>query len=364
MSDSPNIDDVLSRQHAERQKREEKERQDEETEQRYRELDEAFHRVRFCTIGTLPPDTDFYEEFARRLIELVRLLSQRGELERLLVRVSDISGIVSEDESDARVYIVHLLGVTERGDQMEVARRVREAAGLPFWDRVNEWLRRGLEQTFYGYYSLTDNVDGVCWPVLTPNDPDPVDTLLQACGCVANAFEQKDAGPFGSPNPAKVVKRLWHLVNRVAEDLCRMPPDLPDQVLDAEAVRQAVLEIRNWCHKIEANPFDPVEAMKKAIRDRRVILQLMCNASSSGFNWQKGIDQLWQRWRDLFPLEPPPERPTGCCTYHQASDAVDALVRAFSDLDEPWKTMSDTPFPAPAPTVQARLVSRQVLIFG
>jgi nucleoside phosphorylase len=340
MSDSLNIDEVLSGQRAARQRREEQERQEEEAAQRHRELVEAFHHVRYCTNDSLPSGTDFFEEFSRRVIELVRLLSQRGELDGLLDCIKDISEISSVNERDARAFVVHLLGVAVQGDQQEVARRVREAVQLPFRGHVNEWLRRDLESTFLGRYPLTDSVDGVCWPLLMPNEPDPLETLRQACDCVVRAFEQRNLGEFGSPNPRNVVNGLWRLVHTVAKRLRRTPPALPDQILDAEAVRQVVLVVRDWCDQVAANADDPREEMRYAIRHERLILGLFRNASSNGVDCQGGINRLWERWRDLFPLVPPPARPTACRNYHEASDAVDALVRALNDLSASATTES------------------------
>src|SRR6266542_1088433 len=153
MSDFPNIDDILSRQRAERQRRGEQDRENEEAARRHRELLEAFHAIRYFTSDAFPPGTDYYVEFARRLTELVHLLSQRGELERLLERVSDISGNDWETERDARTFVAALLRMAHAGQEHELARRLREAVELPFIGRVNEWLRRDLERTFYACHA-------------------------------------------------------------------------------------------------------------------------------------------------------------------------------------------------------------------
>jgi hypothetical protein len=244
MSDRPSIDDILVRQRAERERQEEEQRRAEQAARRHRELVEAFHAVRYCTQQDLPSGTDFFEAFARRLTELVRLLSQRGELTGLLERVRDISEGASEHERDARAFVVHLLCVAVDGQQQEVAQRLREANGLPFMGCVNEWLRRDLAQTFYGHYPVTACVDGVSWPVLQPEEPDPLATLLQACDCVSRAFERTNAESSGGPNPAKVVDGLRRMVIDVAYRIECPVPAPSGTVLDVADALEVVKRVR------------------------------------------------------------------------------------------------------------------------
>jgi hypothetical protein len=264
-------------------------------------------------------------------VELVHLLSGRRELERLRERVEDVQGIESAHERDARLFVAQLLGVAAGGDQQQVARGLREANDLPFIGRVNAWLRRELERTVFEYRTLAETVDGVCWPVLQPDEPDPLETLHQAAEGAALALQKPQNGPFLSPNPAKVVERLWGLVVEVAYRTECPVPEGPGVIRDAANALRFAEWVRGWCQEQRDLLADPRVRMLAAIQQERNVLERLGKFGASA-DWQAGVNRLWERWRELFPLEASPKRPD-CRDYHAASDAVDELLRALHSLD-------------------------------
>jgi hypothetical protein len=258
MPELPNIDDIFSRQRNERQRLEEQQRQEEEVSRRHRELQEAFHSVRYFSAQSIPAGSDLFEEFANQLLELARLLSERGELEPLLERVGDINGIDWEIERDARAFVVCLLLLANEGHRGEIAARLRDAIGLPFSGRVNEWLRRDLERTFYDSYPLTDGVDGICWPVLRPAqyEPDPVATLLEACDCLSRALEQPSRRSPGSIDFANLIRQFWRQVLELGKRVGSPPPPDPGPVLNLADALKELGRVRDWVRKDSEQPSD------------------------------------------------------------------------------------------------------------
>jgi hypothetical protein len=76
-------------------------------------------------------------------------------------------------------------------------------------------------------------------------------------------------------------------------------------------------------------PSDPATVMLEAIRHARLLCDGNSSCSSREFVWQSVVNNLWKTWREQFPADPPPVRPTCCQSYQQTSDAFDALLRAL-----------------------------------
>ena len=192
MSDHPSLNDILAGQRAEMERLANQEKQDAEAERRRRELLDLFHSVRYCTQGSLPPGTDFYAEFARRLTALGSGLSERGELESLLGRVRDVPADADSTERDARFFVVNLLTLGRDGQEQEVAHALRETIGLSslFQYRSNDWLRRRLEELFFSSEPAPAQHEPDCAAMSTAAP------LIDGCRVVRDATpEEWNGGP-------------------------------------------------------------------------------------------------------------------------------------------------------------------------
>jgi hypothetical protein len=279
MSDLPSLSDIFSSQQAERQRLAEQERLEAEAALQHRELLGAFHAVRYCTTGSLPAEADFFAEFACRLTALVRLLSQRGELEELVKRVSDVREVEWETDRDACLFVARLLVMANNGQEAEVAQALWEADGMPFTARFNEWLRRDLQSTYFGYYRLTDGVGGVFWPVLRPvqHEPDPLATLLEACDFVSRSLEQRGRGSSGNIDFANVIWRFWHQVREVAERIEGPPAPVPGLIVSVDDALKELDRVRDWAQRmseqsLEATALEGQAAMALEVDTREVPL--------------------------------------------------------------------------------------------
>jgi hypothetical protein len=110
---------------------------------RRRELGEAVNAVRYCVAQDLPPGTDFYEEFAGRLVKLVALLDERGMLDGMFARLA--AATEHEHESVARDAVAAILTAARDGKREGIVEILRPIATLtPVAGCVNRWLRHDL----------------------------------------------------------------------------------------------------------------------------------------------------------------------------------------------------------------------------
>jgi hypothetical protein len=259
MCDLPSLDDILAQQQAEKDRLAEQERLEDEAVHRRLELLKPFHDVRNCTLDSLPPGSDFFAEFAHRLTTLATHLSRRGELERLVTRVTNAPDDEGETERHARLFVARLLTMASDGQEQEVAEALRAAleANYPFLGRVNEWLRCELERIMSRYYWETDAVDGIAWPVLLPfqDELNPAAVLLAACNCVAGQLEQR-RGSCGGTISTNLFKQFWRQVVALACRLRIQPPAAPGPLWRVDDVIQELARVKDWVRQNCEQPPD------------------------------------------------------------------------------------------------------------
>jgi hypothetical protein len=264
MSERPTVDDILARQQAERARVEERRKQRQEELQRLREQQAPFASVRDCYREQVEGgDQGFFEEFARRIVALTHDLEQRGLLNGLLGRLQDDSCSAHVQDRDARRVVSHLLQLAGADDLPEVTRRLREADGLPFTGQVSDWLRYHLEwealdlqRAAAGHWAVAETINGVTWPVLQPNEPDPLAVLTQACDIAESALGTLErVSQVGRVSPALVIEGLWTAVVRdVAERVGREAPALPEEIPGVPEARGIVASVRNWGRQSNPDP--------------------------------------------------------------------------------------------------------------
>jgi hypothetical protein len=266
MSERPSFDDILIRQKTEKTRLEAEQHKQQEERKRQKEPQAVFAHVRDCRRDQFPEgeagDWLFYEEFARRLATLAHYLEQRGLLCGLIERLQNTGCAVQKQERDARNVICYILLAASSDNLQEAVRRLRETDGLPFAWQVNDWLRHhlewevlDLERVAAGQGALADTINGVTWPVLKPDEPDPLQVLDQACDIADSALGIKERSPLaGGVSPAQVVEGLWSVVRAVAEQTFRQPPVLPEQIPGVREARQVVESVRSWGSQSNPEP--------------------------------------------------------------------------------------------------------------
>jgi hypothetical protein len=339
-----NIDRILSEAEANVERQKEAERQERAERKRWERIRRAFAKVRDCVpeelwqeLGRKPSSDEFYDRWAGHMVELMRILTDEGLADRL----DELAP--GPREKQAAIEVFRRARTGDRAGTATLLERIG-AIGGAFSTAVGEWLRRDLEREILNYQTLASVVGGVCWPALMANEPNPLAVLREACTVACNALDHPERYRRlgGQPLPRLVICQLRILAGEVAQRIGHAAPQLPDTVLDVELARRAIALALTWCNEVEGLPADPIEVMTEAIRHERTVLQF-CGNGQSSFDWQVGVNRLWQLWRDLFPLDPPPPRPNDCRSYHDASDAVDALLHALLALQSRWQQSSVLP---------------------
>ena len=162
---------------------------------------------------------------------------------------------------------------------------------------------------------------------------DPLDSLSLACDEAESALPGAPGATFGDDWwPQGVIGHLWESHVNVAHRLNCVPLELPPGAITAERASSMLSALRRWISERRACPADGFERLRARIRHERI---LASNGSSLGsnFDWQAGVNRLWQLWRGEFPTIPPPPRPARCGSYEEASDAVDALQAALEQAE-------------------------------
>jgi hypothetical protein len=257
MPDLPTLDDILTQQRAEKDRFAELERLEEEARLRRLELLKPFLDLHHCTQDSLPPESDFFAEFAHRLTTLATHLSGRRELGWLLERVGNVPDEEGENERHARLFVARLLTMASGGQEQEVAQALRALleARAPCLGRVNEWLRWELQRIMSRYYRENDAVDGIDWPVLLPFQDEPTSAamLLLACDRVTEQLEQRRelCGGIISTN---LFKQFWRQVVALACRLRKSPPAAPGPLWRVDDVIQEAARVRDWVRQNSVQP--------------------------------------------------------------------------------------------------------------
>jgi hypothetical protein len=183
------------------------------------------------------------------------------------------------------------------------------------------------------------SVNGIYWPLPHVQDSDHTAVLRDCCKAAFHALDKVTAanGSEGVPAWKTVLSVLPIVAEKVAALTEREPPSPPSNAQDADAARRYVETVVTWCDPTgkesfvaeSPSPADEAGQMQAAIARERMLQRIMRNGlHQDNFNWQAGVDRLWNLGDDLFsdivPEPALPDKPV-CTTYLEARKAAIAL---------------------------------------
>jgi hypothetical protein len=210
-------------------------------------------------------------------------------------------------------------------------------------EKLCEVLATQTQTRYHGRITSSFSVNGITWTLPHRRDSDHTAALRDCCKAAFHALDKTTAanGSEGVPAWKTVVGVLPIVADKVAALTEREPPSPPSNAQDDGAARRYVETVVTWCDPTgkksfvaEApSPADKAGQMRAAIARERNLQRIMRNGlHQDNFNWQTGVDRLWDLWDELFsevvPEPAPPDKPR-CSSYAEAKKAVLALQDAL-----------------------------------